>query len=43
MTQRKKQRLLRKNQKTKEKFLSENQITNCSGPAGVGKSYIVIK
>ncbi len=40
--------------KTKEKFLSEsqrkyydiltkNQITICSGPAGVGKSYISMK
>jgi phosphate starvation-inducible protein PhoH len=40
--------------KTKEKFLSEsqkeyydkltkNQITICSGPAGVGKSYIAMK
>ena len=40
--------------KTKEKFLSEsqkkyysllkeNQITICSGPAGVGKSYVAMK
>ena len=41
-------------QKTKEKFLSEsqkeyyqilnsNQVSICSGPAGVGKSYIAMK
>ena len=37
------QKFLTENQKIYYKMLTENQITICSGPAGVGKSYIAMK
>ena len=38
-----KQKFLSDSQKTYYEKLAENQITICSGPAGVGKSYIAMK
>jgi len=38
-----KDKFLSENQKTYYDILTENQITICSGPAGVGKSYIAMK
>ena len=38
-----KQKFLSHNQKNYYDILSSNQITICSGPAGVGKSYIAMK
>jgi phosphate starvation-inducible PhoH-like protein len=38
-----KQKFLSENQKTYYDLLINNQITICSGPAGVGKSYIAMK
>lgn len=38
-----KQKFLSENQKQYYNILSENQITICVGPAGVGKSYIAMK
>lgn len=38
-----KQKFLTDNQKLYYDILKENQITICSGPAGVGKSYIAMK
>ena len=38
-----KQKFLSENQKTYYDTLTNNQITICSGPAGVGKSYIAMK
>jgi phosphate starvation-inducible protein PhoH and related proteins len=38
-----KQKFLTDHQKNYYDILSENQITICSGPAGVGKSYIAMK
>jgi len=38
-----KQKFLSENQKHYYDILSQNQITICSGPAGVGKSYIAMK
>jgi phosphate starvation-inducible PhoH-like protein len=38
-----KDKFLTENQKTYYDILTENQITICSGPAGVGKSYIAMK
>jgi phosphate starvation-inducible PhoH-like protein len=38
-----KEKFLSENQKTYYNILKENQITLCSGPAGVGKSYIAMK
>lgn len=38
-----KQKFLSENQKVYYETLSNNQITICSGPAGVGKSYIAMK
>jgi phosphate starvation-inducible PhoH-like protein len=38
-----KQKFLSDSQKTYYETLSNNQITICSGPAGVGKSYIAMK
>lgn len=38
-----KQKFLSESQKTYYEKLTENQITICSGPAGVGKSYIAMK
>jgi phosphate starvation-inducible PhoH-like protein len=38
-----KDKFLSENQKTYYDMLTENQITICSGPAGVGKSYIAMK
>ena len=38
-----KEKFLSENQKIYYKTLRENQITICSGPAGVGKSYIAMK
>lgn len=37
------QKFLTENQKIYYKMLTESQITICSGPAGVGKSYIAMK
>lgn len=37
------QKFLSENQKIYYKMLTESQITICSGPAGVGKSYIAMK
>ena len=38
-----KQKFLSESQKTYYDILNQNQITICSGPAGVGKSYIAMK
>ncbi len=38
-----KQKFLSESQKTYYDILTQNQITICSGPAGVGKSYIAMK
>ena len=38
-----KQKFLSESQKEYYEKLSNNQITICSGPAGVGKSYIAMK
>lgn len=38
-----KQKFLSENQKKYYEILEKNQITICSGPAGVGKSYIAMK
>ena len=38
-----KQKFLSENQKIYYETLSNNQITICSGPAGVGKSYVAMK
>jgi phosphate starvation-inducible PhoH-like protein len=38
-----KEKFLTENQRTYYNTLRENQITICSGPAGVGKSYIAMK
>jgi len=38
-----KEKFLSENQKEYYKILKDNQITVCSGPAGVGKSYIAMK
>lgn len=38
-----KEKFLTKNQEQYWKILGENEITLCSGPAGVGKSYIAMK
>ncbi len=38
-----KEKFLSENQKVYYEKLSKNQITICSGPAGVGKSYISMK
>jgi phosphate starvation-inducible protein PhoH and related proteins len=38
-----KEKFLTENQKLYYEILSQNQITICSGPAGVGKSYIAMK
>lgn len=38
-----KEKFLTENQKKYYNILKENQITICSGPAGVGKSYIAMK
>ena len=38
-----KQKFLSESQKTYYEILKNNQITVCSGPAGVGKSYIAMK
>ena len=38
-----KEKFLTENQKKYYEILKENQITICSGPAGVGKSYIAMK
>ena len=38
-----KEKFLTENQKIYYNILKENQITICSGPAGVGKSYIAMK
>jgi phosphate starvation-inducible PhoH-like protein len=38
-----KDKFLTENQKTYYDILTKNQITICSGPAGVGKSYIAMK
>jgi phosphate starvation-inducible protein PhoH and related proteins len=39
----KKSKFLSENQKNYYQILTNNQITICSGPAGVGKSYLVMK
>jgi phosphate starvation-inducible PhoH-like protein len=38
-----KQKFLSENQKVYYELLTNNQITICSGPAGVGKSYVAMK
>ena len=38
-----KQKFLSQNQKKYYNTLTENRITICSGPAGVGKSYVAMK
>jgi len=38
-----KEKFLTENQRTYYENLTKNQITICSGPAGVGKSYIAMK
>ena len=38
-----KEKFLTENQRTYYDILKSNQITICSGPAGVGKSYIAMK
>jgi phosphate starvation-inducible protein PhoH len=38
-----KQKFLSENQKIYYNILTNNQITICSGPAGVGKSYVAMK
>jgi phosphate starvation-inducible PhoH-like protein len=38
-----KQKFLSENQKIYYELLTNNQITICSGPAGVGKSYVAMK
>ena len=38
-----KEKYLSENQKKYYEILCKNQITICSGPAGVGKSYIAMK
>ena len=43
ITKKKRNKFLTSNQKEYYKILKSNQITICSGPAGVGKSYIAVK
>jgi phosphate starvation-inducible protein PhoH len=43
VTKKSKDKFLTDNQKKYYDTLSNNQITICSGPAGVGKSYIAMK
>src|SRR5574343_1338572 len=43
ITKKPKDKFLTENQKIYHDLLKNNQITICSGPAGVGKSYIAIK
>ena len=43
ITKKKRNKFLTSNQKEYYEILKSNQITICSGPAGVGKSYIAVK
>jgi len=43
LTKKTKEKFLTENQKLYYNLLNDNQITICSGPAGVGKSYIAMK
>ena len=43
ITKKKRNKFLTSNQKEYYEILKSNQITICSGPAGVGKSYIAMK
>jgi len=43
ITKKTKEKFLTENQKLYYNLLNENQITICTGPAGVGKSYIAMK
>ena len=43
LTKKTKEKFLTENQKLYYNILNDNQITICTGPAGVGKSYIAMK